>query len=862
MTNGLRGRTNGLTNGLGRTNGLTNGLTNGVGRTNGLTNGLGRTNGLTNGLGRTNGLGNNTGRSNGRRKIVRITNGLSLRANTYGIVASSDIRRTGAFIALSVVAMLLLAYFLGSPTHPPSPFAVDGNFSEWANVPLYTYDADAARASGDLVAYGFHYESGQLFVYGKTVGPLFAGSQPSVVYLEVEDPTRVGYAVSGFDASYIAEFWGSNNMLEGAAVRAWSGASDRDNASALRTIQDMPVAVVGNQFEMAVSDYGIDFSTIPGLRLRLVSEFADQTDSGATVGLLVDAKGQVSTSTSGALIVDQSSQAAVVSATTAVLQLRMRALVTALEVSNISVTQSGGGKLLLPALPLTIPAGQEQVVQVSVDVSALPPLRFVTFEVLGVTARPIGGGPDVPVTIAGHGVRTYAQARPAGHIVDGLFDDWPVTIPDPLDFVPASIDIRASAFAVNTDAFFYVRTQGDVMTGTIVPERRVPLASMGNGSGPPVAPTRRAGEDLLQIFVDSGAQRGVGPVIGGINADRLVEARGRAGRITWTAAYAWNASTWTWEPRTDLFKVAFVGAELEASIASSFFTPTNNSRVVYAMSDWSGDQDRTDVPIPRSAPSLMAAAPSPLHALIPNNITANPLVNTPTVDGNCASSPGEYSGASIGSNGVITFAIGSRNDTQDIYVCIRVTADTSANNQDWGEVIFDTLHNGGIAPQVDDKLFWLFGNGDNVLKAWQGTGTGWNGVCPACDPGNVGRSRFSGTNEFYEFRIHYTDVWATLAPTPGQVAGFAIIAFDFKANALYTWGGDAVQESVPNTWGHVFFPIPEFPSTVLVAAGALLLPIATRRLRRARLHRKGLSPRWQSRSAEVAKPLERARLET
>ncbi|HEQ78969.1 MAG TPA: tetratricopeptide repeat protein, partial [Euryarchaeota archaeon] len=61
MTNGVarlpprappprRGRTNGLTNGVGRTNGLTNG----VGRTNGLTNGVGRTNGLTNGVGRTN----------------------------------------------------------------------------------------------------------------------------------------------------------------------------------------------------------------------------------------------------------------------------------------------------------------------------------------------------------------------------------------------------------------------------------------------------------------------------------------------------------------------------------------------------------------------------------------------------------------------------------------------------------------------------------------------------------------------------------------------------------------------------------------------------------------------------------------
>jgi hypothetical protein len=95
LTNGSgRGRTNGLTNGSGRgrTNGLrgrTNGLTNGVkGRTNGLTNGTGRTNGFTNGRGRTNGLTNGSGygRTNGLTNGVRgrtngITNGVRGRTN-------------------------------------------------------------------------------------------------------------------------------------------------------------------------------------------------------------------------------------------------------------------------------------------------------------------------------------------------------------------------------------------------------------------------------------------------------------------------------------------------------------------------------------------------------------------------------------------------------------------------------------------------------------------------------------------------------------------------------------------------------------------------------------------------------------
>src|SRR5213080_5372221 len=125
-TNGLRGRTNGLTNGLGRTNGLTNGLgrtnglTNGLGRTNGLTNGLGRTNGLTNGLGRTNGLTNGLGRTNGLTNGLGRTNGLT---NGLGGHRPIDFHAVGVrgamrnagwklyLIPLVAVALLLLPLF-------------------------------------------------------------------------------------------------------------------------------------------------------------------------------------------------------------------------------------------------------------------------------------------------------------------------------------------------------------------------------------------------------------------------------------------------------------------------------------------------------------------------------------------------------------------------------------------------------------------------------------------------------------------------------------------------------------------------------------------------------------------------------
>ncbi len=140
MTNGLvlerrpvrpvpvtkRGRTNGLTNGLGgRTNGLTNGLRD---RTNGLTNGLGRTNGLTNGVGRTNGLTNGVGRTNGLSK------GLEKAARSRGFLGNTGMpkwQRVALPAALVALLVLLPLVFLWSSPVTPRPIQIDGNFADW-----------------------------------------------------------------------------------------------------------------------------------------------------------------------------------------------------------------------------------------------------------------------------------------------------------------------------------------------------------------------------------------------------------------------------------------------------------------------------------------------------------------------------------------------------------------------------------------------------------------------------------------------------------------------------------------------------------------------------------------------------------
>lgn len=816
-----------MVNGVGRTNGLVNG----VGRTNGLVNGKGRTNGLTNGLrDRTKGLANGVGLRTGLVNGIGYTNGVRLRRSTYGIVASSDYRRTAAFIAGSVVAMLLLGYFLGVPEPVPSPFAVDGDFSEWAGVAQYADPVDPVPAHLDLEAFALHPEPGRLFVYGRTRGPMPSSNETASAYVLIDDPASTGYAVQGSDVDFYAEAWGWSGRLQQTTFFEWAGDPDRDNATSFRHRGPFNMASSGSEFELVLTDALLATDPAMGLTFTVVMRSDVDVDQGVSVRI-----------PSGALSVVQRPLVSVVSTTTDVLELRLRGHAVDIEVRGFSFDQTGGGTVVVPSLPLVVPAGQERTVQIALNPTGAVAGSYGSLGLRSVNAVPAGGATSVPVTVGGPAARMYIQSPPAGFTVDGIFTEWSSVTADPDDPLPGSIDITESAFTVPTDAFFYVRTEGDILAGALLPERRVvPPVPAPNGTTPgPFPIQRKSAEDILRMYIDSDDGDPVGYTVGGISADRLVEIHGRSGRITSRGLYGWNDATWAWDPRLGAVDVEFVGGQLEASVPASFFGGMNNPRVVFAMTDWAFRSDITDFPTPATSPSLRLS-PSPLHALpLPDEVDATALTSlvAPVIDGNCASFAGEYSGGTVALNSVIAFVVGRRDASQFVYICIRVTADTARSGNDWGEVIFDTLHNGGATPQVDDKLFWVFGctgsGCDTSLSAWQGNGAGWNFSCPTCDPGNAGASRFS-TFMWYEFRVRYTDVWGTLLPAPGQIAGFAIIAYDFNLDVLNTWGGPAVDENVPSSWGHLYYPIPEFPLPALAVLPVVLIPVLRWRRSRSR----------------------------
>src|SRR5207245_964175 len=82
--------------------------------------------------------------------------------------------------------------------------------------------------------------------------------------------------------------------------------------------------------------------------------------------------------------------------------------------------------------------------------------QFVTLRVSAVDAVTTANGTAVPATISGPEARAYIQTLPSAKTIDGVFNEWTNTTPDPIDPIPDHLDIVASAMSVPGNAYFYL----------------------------------------------------------------------------------------------------------------------------------------------------------------------------------------------------------------------------------------------------------------------------------------------------------------------------------------------------------------------------------------------------------------------
>ena len=217
-------------------------------------------------------------------------------------------------------------------------------------------------------------------------------------------------------------------------------------------------------------------------------------------------------------------------------------------------------------------------------------------------------------------------------------------------------------------------------------------------------------------------------------------------------------------------------------------------------------------PAPRSGPTLIIAGTG-------LTVTVTEVAAAPTLDGNCSTSNGEYSGAGSAANSKMKFFAGLRSVSGYLFVCVDVTADQTNNSTlDTGELLFDQTNDGTATPDSNDRLFRVASGGVFTPMNWNGIG--WVLCGASCDSGDDAKGRFNATNEVYEFKIAFVDVWGP-SPQSNPVAGFAIVVQDLTGSQTYTWGSATVNESDPSTWGQI--EIPEFGDLFLVSVSVIVL---------------------------------------
>lgn len=244
------GRVNGRASG-GRVNGRVNGVA--EGRVNGLTNGA--VNGLTLGHGATNGLVNGNGFTNGR-------------FGRYGPVrvpSQPHWARSVAGIA-AVVALMVLAPILASLLSPgpaaPDLLRIDRDFTDWAVFPAYADSASDQVANPDvnLLVTKVHATAVDLYVYARVQGVLLRAqglnaTDSLFVLVDEDDRATTGYPVGSLGIDLVAEVYGWNASIAGAARAVFNGTASQTSDDWNRFLPRgrVDAAILGSEIELRLS---------------------------------------------------------------------------------------------------------------------------------------------------------------------------------------------------------------------------------------------------------------------------------------------------------------------------------------------------------------------------------------------------------------------------------------------------------------------------------------------------------------------------------------------------------------------------------------------------------------------------------
>ena len=632
---GLSGR--GLTNGTGLING--NGLVNGNGLING--NGMANLKGLTRG-----GLINGNGITNGngllkyyylRKKGPHVSHAERKRLTNIYLMKQRRRREAigaAAFVTAILLVPVLLYFFSIGGTEG---IKIDGEFGDWKEVEKRESAITLnVNPNVDIVGAKCHRGSGQLDLYVRVQGVMFAGGGGGTdvleIFLDTDGDPGTGYGVGGIGADRLVHTYGAGGKAISSTLMGYDDGRDPRglDINAFRPCGNAWAAVRGSELELQVPLFDIQSAGQGPISAYIVSRASDGTKDRSDL-VISDRPGLLLIEQEGPgkkvlnrepykdlLVLKATSFDRDTTVSELVLEKRGSAHIGSISYKGTSYPVIGGNVTIPLQPPLVVKRGETRSLEFSADTTTTPAGGSIGLRVRSV--RDVWC--DAAVTLRG-GMTDwvgYVQGAPPGVVIDGAFGDWSPNKKDPAgDVLDPGTDIRDhGSYRSGESMSFYMSVEGAMMAGEEVPAQNplLPGPATEPGTTPavpqPATPLPRSpGMDASRIFLDLDGSALTGYAISGIGADCMAEVLGKSGEVLEQGLLKFSGPTpysWNWTPTGPLS--AFCDAkQLEVGIVTSALSiPAKSTmKAVYWTTDWTGAKDTIDAfPVP---PGTRSPAP-------------------------------------------------------------------------------------------------------------------------------------------------------------------------------------------------------------------------------------------------------------
>ena len=539
--------------------------------------------GLVNGRGAINGTGlvNGTGMINGTKGVGRLPASAQRRAMLL---------TKWQFLAVLVALVIVIPTFIYlSYSNETTPVAIDGSFKEWADEMKYGVFNTSGSGDTDILQWAVDVKTSSLYLYLKVAGSIMSSSEVNSFYLFVDSDNSesTGYAVSGIGAEYLLELDGWNSSVQSTSLSEFGSVSDQYDWNSWQHIGSLNAMASGSELEASA-----ELPIVPSENAKFMLLSKDSLDR-SSVSYAVPAQG-------GILVIKQEPGPAVFSsgtvsqaASSQMLRLRLSCDGKAGSVQTISITATGANLVASPG-HVDVALGEEQVVDVAFDTSTSTPGTVVSAEVVASGVQ----SSFKEVVVVGPPVKAYVAAPPSAIQIDGAFGDWvgrTTLDSDPLQVDDENIDVSATGAANDTlSAAFYVRVVGEMCSGSYVPFIKEKPSGGGGGGGIVIPTTRKTGEDVLMIYIDTDLSNATGYQMSLstklIGADRKIEVRGLNGEIVSRSMYQYSGSQWT--PVSTSISAAKDGHAIELSVSPSAWGGSTAIDYIIQTTNWRGVGDQ------------------------------------------------------------------------------------------------------------------------------------------------------------------------------------------------------------------------------------------------------------------------------